>query len=147
MSNLNPSKESTAATSGQKVFSFMEKCMIKRFHPISIFIQTIGFAWLVYYLWLNNWKMALASLLITTGISFLVIQNVNIQMLSETVLGRLALLHLNLVNLLVQMIGTVLFLYGTWMHSTQQMLCGFSIILLGHLCGWSKFDSRFSLKK
>jgi hypothetical protein len=65
-----------------------------------------------------------------------------VRVLAQTVLGRLGLLHLEGSNLILQVAGLVVLLYGLWSHEVRMLLAGISVILLGHTQGWSRVDPR-----
>ena len=63
--------------------------------------------------------------------------------LSQTTMGKIALLHLNPANFIIQVGGLVVTYYGVWQHSGLTTLIGISAILVGHVFGWEKVDNRF----
>jgi hypothetical protein len=97
----------------------------------------------LYYLWAQNWSYALGAALLGRLLSYLAVADVNPQKMSETTLGKIALLHLNPVNMVVQILGLVVLGYGVWEHSVLYTLYGVSVILIGHVIGWGKVDERF----
>jgi hypothetical protein len=128
-------------------FNWLEKYALKRFHPRAIFIDAIGFIWFMYYFWNHNWQMALGAALIGRLLSQLSVMDTNAQRMSETALGKIALLHLHPINLISQLVGVVVLLFGVWQQSPELSLGGTSMILLGHTYGWSKVDPRFADEK
>jgi hypothetical protein len=128
-------------------FNWLEKYALKRFHPRAIFIDAIGLIWFMYYLWSHNWQMALGSALIGRLLSQLSVMDIDVQRMSETVLGKIALLHLHPINLITQLVGVIVLLFGFWQHSPELSLGGITMILLGHTYGWSKVDPRFADEK
>jgi hypothetical protein len=140
-------KSSPAPTVGEHDFSWAEVYALRRFHPRSIFIGTAGFIWFIYYLWNHDWRTALAVAVITRVIAFASVMSINTDLYGETLLGRIALLHLNPWNLIIQLGGTLAILYGVWEHSTELILGGLSAVFLGHIFGWSKVDPKLADRK
>lgn len=121
-------------------FSLAERLILRRFHPRSVFIDTVGLVWFTFYFWSHDWQAALAVAVITRLVAFLSVMNINTDLFAETVLGKVALLHLNPFNFIIQLTGTIILLVGLWDHTTEVILGGVSVILLGHVFGWAKVD-------
>ncbi len=127
-------------------FSWFQTYALRRFHPGSIFIDTVGLIWFTYYFWNHDWKAALGAAVVARAIAFVSVMNINTDLFAESVFGKIGLLHLNPLNLVIQLIGTVALLYGIWEHTTEIILGGLSVVLLGHVFGWSKVDARLTDK-
>jgi hypothetical protein len=125
-------------------FSWLERLVLRRFHPRSLSIDTVGVMWFIYYLWNHEWKSALAIVIAGRVFAYLSVMRIDTEAFAETTLGRIALLHLQPVNLLVQFVGALVGIYGIWQRSTEIILLGVSLILLGHIFGWSRVDDRMA---
>ncbi len=123
--------------------SKFESYSLKHFHPRSLFIDTASMIWSVYYLWENNWTLALGFPVLGRIIAYLATYEVDPEKMAQTTWGKIALLHLNPVNLVTQSIGLILFIYSVWEHSVVLILASISMILIGHLKGWRKVDKNF----
>jgi hypothetical protein len=123
--------------------SKFESYSLKHFHPRSLFIDATSMIWSVYYLWNNNWTLALGFAVLGRIIAYLATYEVDPEKMSQSTWGKIALLHLNPVNLVTQSVGLVLFIYSVWEHSVQLILGSVSLILIGHLKGWRKVDKNF----
>lgn len=132
----------TAPTIVEHDFSWPQRYVLRRFHPRSIFVDTVGLIWFTYYFWNHDWKMALSIAIVVRTIAIMSVMSINTDVFSESILGRIALLHLHPLNLAIQLLGTAALLYGVWEHSTEVILTGVSVILLGHIFGWSKVDAK-----
>ena len=99
-------------------FSWFKRYFIKRFHPRSIFVDVAAGIWFVYFLWHHDWMSAVAIVIIARIASMLLTMRVDADAFVETFLGKMALLHLNPANMIIQVLGLVITLYGVWMHST-----------------------------
>lgn len=132
----------------QKVnyYNWIENYALKRFHPTGIIFELIGLIWVIYYLWNQIWQWALAILILSKVISILAVIDVDPQKMSETMLGKLALLHLHPTNVFLQVVGAIVLFFGLYNHFVELILLGFTFILLGHLLGWPKVDSRLAKK-
>lgn len=102
--------------------------------------------WFTYTFWNHDWVAAIAVVLVTRVIALYSVINIDTEAFAQTTLGKVGLLHLNPVNLSVQLVGSLGLLYGLWEHSTEWILGGLSVVLLGHLFGWSQVDSRLGEK-
>lgn len=122
-----------------------QRYVVRRSHPASIFIEVAGLIWAFFYLWDRLWVEALMVAIFTRLVANVAVYRVSAEALSQTTLGKIALLHLHPVNILTQSVGLVGTLYGVWVHDTRAILAGISVILLGHLSGWSQVDKRFKI--
>lgn len=131
--------------SRSKQFSLFEKFILRKFYPRKIFFDAVGSIWAVYFLWNHEWQGALVVTVAASLLGILSVWNIDLEKMSETLLGKLALLHLNPFNLATQIIGVAMGVYGIWIHSTETILAAISIILIGHIFGWEKVDSRLKI--
>lgn len=124
-------------------FSTLERFMLRKFHPQKILLDAIGAMWAVYFLWNHDWVTALSISAFCGLIGVVAVWNLNFQRMSETTLGRLALLHLHPFNITVQTLALVPIVFGIWSHSVEFILAGMTLLLIGHLFGWSRYDAKF----
>ena len=122
-----------------------QRYILRRSHPASIFIEAIGYIWVIFYLWNQLVVEAILALLFSRLIANIIAFRADTDALAQTSLGRIAMLHLQPFNMLVQLLGVVGLAYGLWSHETRAILAGVSIMLLGHLVGWARVDNRFEL--
>ncbi len=134
------------ATESEQTLSALQTYALRRTHPRSIFIDMVGITWFTYFLWHHDWKSALGAVIISRTLALLFTMNINVDKFAETMLGKLAILHLNPINLIIQIGGVIILLPAIWQHSVEISLLGLSIVFLGHLAGWSKVDSRLADK-
>ena len=130
-----------ALTEGEK-FNALERYVLRRAHPFMLMFDIVGVMWSTYYLWLGEWRIALGIIIVERLICMSFLNTVNYRSMADTLLGRIALLHLHPVNLAIQGAGIVFTVWSIWMHSTQGILGGLTAIILGHAFGWSKVDDR-----
>lgn len=114
-------------------------------HPRCIFFRSVALIWLCYFLWQRDWATALFSTVLIYTVGMLSVRDINLEALRTTTLGKIALLHLHPGNMTIQLVGLVPAFYGLWSHSLEYFLSGLSVVFLGHIFGWDKVDSRFSL--
>lgn len=145
MNSLELTEQELKLVPKREVYSFMERFMLRKFHPRKIFFDMIGSMWAVYFLWNHEWQIALAALILFNAMGILSAWNVNFRHLAQTPLGKLGLLHSRPANFSVQFAGVIVAVYGIWYHSVEVILIALTAIFAGHLSGWSKFDSRFEL--
>lgn len=127
-------------------FSWLERMALKRLHPVSIFIDVVAWIWGVYLLAMHNWSAALTIIILARLAALIVVRGLDLQSMADTTLGKIALLHLHPVNMIMQIVGALALLWGVWIQMTVTILTGISLIFLGHVFGWSKVDSRYSLQ-
>ncbi len=120
----------------------VESYVVRNSHPISIYFQVIGSIWFAFYFWNHLWVEAILSYLASRAVGALAVSRLDVKMLAQTLLGRLGLLHLEGSNLVLQLAGLIVLLYGLWSHEVRMLLTGISVILLGHTQGWSRVDPR-----
>lgn len=53
------------ATTTDQDFNMAERLTLMLYHPTAIFIEMAGLVWSAYYFWNYDWKMALATFLMT----------------------------------------------------------------------------------
>ena len=121
--------------------TFLQELMLSRGHPRQIILHMVGGIWTVYFLWQHQWMWALACFAVSELISETLSTQTGAEMLAQTTLGKLMMLHANPVNFLVQAAGGVLLVYCIWMHLLTGIIAAISLILLGHFVGWSKVNS------
>lgn len=124
--------------------SATERLIVRRSHPRSLFINAVGGLWMIYFLARQDWVMALSVVVFFRALAYVSVWKCDPQLLAQTTLGKVALLHLHPVNLVVQVAGLIPMLYGVWQHNTELILGGLSLVLMGHLFGWSKLDRRLA---
>ena len=125
-------------------YSAFERYALKRSHPRSLFIDTVGLTWFTYFMWQHNWPLGVVALLLCRILSYLAVVDVNHEKMAQTMLGKIALLHLHPVNALTQTVGIVVVYYGVWQHFGEYILTGLSLVFLGHVFGWSQVSQNFA---
>lgn len=123
-----------------------QRYILRRSHPVSLYIETVGYIWAAFYLWNHLILEALLAVVFSRLIANVVAYRANTDALYNTTIGRIALLHIHPVNMTLQALGIVTFGFGLWNHETRVLLAGISLVLLGHLVGWVRVDRRFELQ-
>jgi len=124
----------------------LQKYILLRSHPRRIFLDVVALMWEVYFLWNQNWRAALGVFIVMNTVGLLATRRVNYQELARTTLGKVGLLHLQPMNLIVQLTGIVLSIYGLWWHETISILTGLSLIYAGHFYGWSRVHPALKMR-
>jgi hypothetical protein len=107
----------------------------------------IGALWVFYSLWYRQAEMAIGIWLLTSLLAFGAVSDIDPKAIEKSNLGKLALLHLEPINLLTQIIGYLVLAIGFWTHSVESTLSGLSLILGGHLYGWNQIYKKFASKE
>ena len=126
-STVSPDVKSAEALDG------IERYVIRHSHPISIYFEIVGLIWLVFFLWSHLWTEAVAVYLAARIVGLLAVYGADVRSLVQTVLGKIALLHLHGINFFVQRFGSAVALYGVWLHDVRMILTGVSLVFLGHI--------------
>lgn len=134
-----------ASDSASHDFSTLERMMLRRVHPVSIICDIVAVMWTVYFIWEHNWIAALASAIVGRAVAIAATWRLDFNEMAATVWGKIALLHLNPQNLLLQVAGGLIWIWGMWQHSTQIILSGLSLLAVGHIFGWSKVHKSLKL--
>ena len=124
-------------------FNGLERLVLRVVHPSFMVVYIIGGFWAILGLWRHDWLMVVGALVISRVIGFTLVRRVDIDAMAETILGRIALLHLNPLNLTLQVIGVFIAAFGVWQHRTETILGGLSLLTLGHGMGWSNVHPAF----
>lgn len=120
--------------------SYFEKEILHHAHPKQIIMRMVGAIWAFYFLWLHNWVWMLGVILVTEALGRFLSRGMNEEGMAQTTLGKIMLIHLHPVNLLVQIAGGAVLIYGFWMHSLIYILAATSVILIGHMWGWHRVN-------
>lgn len=119
-------------------FSLLERYALMRFHPRKIIFDVIGLIWGTYFLYLGMWQAAVVVLLIFVVLGFFLVLNTDLKGLSETIWGKIAILHVQPLNVAIKVLALIILVNGIYRHSVEHVLIGISLIFLGHFFGWSK---------
>jgi hypothetical protein len=117
--------------------TFLERVVLRRAHPRMVVFRLVGVIWATYFVWLNNWQAALVAVFAGGICGYLSVPQMDFKTMAESTLGKIALLHVQPLNLAVQVVGVFPLVYGLWFHDALTILVGISVIALGHLFGWS----------
>lgn len=124
----------------------LQKYVLLRAHPRRAFLDTIAVMWEAYFLWNKNWQAALGIFLVMNTIGIILGRKVNYEAMANTVLGKLALLHTQPMNLLLQLSGAAFLVYGLLLREGLTIMAGVSLILLGHFYGWSRVHPSLKMR-
>jgi len=127
----------------QDQFSLLERYALMRFHPRKIILDVIGVIWATYFLYVGIWQGAVVTIFIFVVLGLFMVRNANLKGLSETIWGRLAIMHVHPINVAIKIIAVIILIVGIWRHSVEHILIGISLIFLGHFFGWSKVHPVF----
>jgi hypothetical protein len=118
--------------------TYLELFMVRRGHPRQIILHLVGGIWAVYFLWQHNWMWALACFAVSELIAETLTALNDPVVMAQTTIGKIMLLHAHPVNFIVQAGGGLLFIYSVWVRSVLGIMAAASLLLLGHIAGWSK---------
>lgn len=124
----------------------LQKYVLLRSHPRKIFLDVAALMWEVYFLWNGNWQAALGIFIAMNTVGLLPVRKTNFEALAHTTLGKLALLHLQPMNLMIQLTGAVFVISGLLKRDGLTILTGATLIYAGHFYGWSKVHPAFKMR-
>lgn len=142
MSELNEYK----SNKNEVNFNFIQKYKLKKSHPIGIIFDAITAMWVTYCVWNYPWPWAIMIFTLGKIISFFAVIDVDVHEMSETYLGKVGLINIHPTNFSLQALGALISYFGLWLHSAEYFFAGLSILLIGHMIGWTKVNSRYSKK-
>jgi hypothetical protein len=125
--------------------NMFERYVMRRAHPASMFVEVVGLTWFTYFLALHLWREAILTVIVARMVGLFVVREANPDALAQTLIGKIALLHLDPVNMTVQLAGALWWGWGVWQGDVRQILAGTSVIFLGHLRGWGGVMKNFKL--
>lgn len=124
--------------------TFYQKLLVQHAHPTKLIFDTIAYTWAVYFLSRHELAPGLIVLFGVGSLGTALTAKTDKEALANTALGRFFLLSAHPINSFFQIIGYAIILFGAWHHHTAQILLGVTCILIGHLWGWSRIDSRLA---
>jgi hypothetical protein len=136
MATVTTKKDMLPVTTSTVKEGAFRRYIVKRAHPTALFLDTAALIWAIYFLWYHAWQMSLLILVVQRTFTWFLIQPVDSDQMSRTLLGKLALLHIHPFNLAIQTCGLIVTGWGIWLHETVPVLGGISLILIGHGFGW-----------
>ena len=129
----------------EHAFDILERYFLMRYHPRKIVFDVVGAIWGIYFLWMQNWLAALTIVLVMELGGLYFTRNIIPELMAQSTLGKIGLLHTHPYNLALNIIGMIPFVYGLWMHSIEMTLVGLSAIFMGHFFGWSTVNSKLRI--
>ena len=133
------------ATDIETDLALFDRYLLMRAHPRRIVFDIVGAIWATFFLWNNNLYSAILVFLVMSVLGIYFVRKIDPELMSQTTLGKMGLIHKNPINLILNVIGIIPTLYGLWMHDVILILTGLSMIILGHFFGWSKVNSKFRM--
>jgi len=126
--------------------NMIQKYALLRAHPRRIFLDSAALMWEVYFLWQGNWQVALGIFAVMNTVGLMAVRKTNFGSLAQTTWGKIALLHLNPMNLILQLTGAAMAVYGLLIQDTLTILSSITLILVGHFYGWSKVHTSLKMR-
>lgn len=142
---MHPSSLFEEVNSRESYLSLLDRYYLMSAHPRKIVFDIIGAIWGTYFLWNKNWQAALGIFLAMSAMGLFFTRNIDPELMSQTTIGKIGLLHKHPINFSLNFIGLFTFVYGLWMHSSETILIGSSVIVLGHFFGWSEVNAKLRM--
>lgn len=145
MGNVQIQTGGYAKPAAAQGLTLIERILIRGSHPVSMIFYLVSWTWGVFFFWNQQWPLALTVVLVGRIFGYLAVRHAHVDAMADTTLGKIAILHAHPFNLITQTIGAVVCLTGVWMHTTETILSGISVIALGHIVGWAKVHESLDL--
>lgn len=126
----------------EPAMTLLDRYFLMRFHPHKIVLDIVAAIWGTYFLWNKNWPLALLITVVLGGLGLFFTRNIDPELMAQTTLGRIGLLHKHPINFALNSIGAIALIYAIWSHNLEGILCSLSIIILGHFFGWSEVNAN-----
>lgn len=117
-------------------FSFMQRWALIYAHPRKVILNLVVAMWIIYFLWNRSWQPAVFAFLASGMLGIISAWYADIEALSKTTIGKVALMHLEPLNFLVQSVGIIAIVYGLWNHGIDYIMVGISIMALTVVLSW-----------
>ncbi len=126
-------------------FGKMERYFLTMAYPRKLVFNLIGLIWSIYFLWNQDWVSSLAVYVSFDVLGFYFSRKIDLELMSETTLGKIGLMHMHPINITFNVIGIVFLINGIWNHYFLTNLVGISLVILGHFFGWSKVHENLRI--
>ncbi|MDO9181288.1 MAG: hypothetical protein Q7U04_02715 [Bacteriovorax sp.] len=133
------------ASLGEEYLGILDRYFLMRLHPRKMVFDSVGAIWAGYFLWNNNWALALSTFLVLGALGLFFTRKIDPDLMIQTTLGKIGLLHAHPINLTLNSIGVITIINGLWTHSAEIILVGLSVTLFGHFFGWSDVNSKLRM--
>jgi len=120
--------------------NYWQKAAVRHAHPVTFIFNILALLWGGYFLWIHRWVLGLICFV---GISLVGLalgsldRSYLLQAKSQlNAFQKLLVYHSNPANLILHLMGLILYVLGTWRHSVILLLGAISFALLGHIFPW-----------
>lgn len=129
----------------ENYFNWLDRYFLIRSHPRKIIFSIVSTIWSTYFLWNGNWQIALSFFLLMEALGFFMTRKIDPELMAQTTIGKMGLLHSHPFNLVANIIGIIMIIYALWTHDGVSILIGLSIVFFGHFFGWSSVNSKLQI--
>jgi hypothetical protein len=116
-----------------KKMSLMQRVMVQHANPSKLAVDIIAMAVAAYFFWEQNLAWGLIALFGISIIGTIPVWGKDEEQLAETRLGKWMLIQARPVNLIVRGIGTVVIIYGIWLHSLLVIVLGCALLVVARV--------------
>lgn len=116
--------------------TFYRRAVDQATHPRYGVLYLVAIAWSGYFLWANEWALALSTVIAGKLIALASVWTADVRRWSDSAYGKLIRIHEHPANMALHWVGFAGLAYGLWRHEGLWILAGLSVAALGHLWGW-----------
>lgn len=117
-------------------YTTMQKLALQKANPINFLLHVIGIVGAIYFLWEQNWVLALVLVILFPGVGSLyawqVEKNKNVKM---TLFREVMIAHAHPVNAFFHGVMLILLVIGLWTHDWYFIGAAIVAVCFGHLFG------------
>lgn len=136
--NLKLTYENIMKTNINKIDALQNLYSTKRLNVYSITLDFLGFCLFIFYLWNNNFMLAIGFWVAIRLISFIVSLTSNSKFLYHpTHIGTDETTES--IFLLCKSVASLLLYYGVWVHTYEIIFMGINLLLIIYLISWIKY--------
>ena len=100
--------------------------------------------WGLHFVWERLWIQAVVAVFGFALLGTFLVRRVSEESLARTVLGKFFLAFVHPGNLVAQLCGYSILVFGVWARSSFYSLVGISLVLLAHAAAWKRVFSQLN---
>ena len=135
-----------ASSTVSRKMGMLDRMMVQHAYPPKAILDGIGLMWGLHFVWERLWLQAVIASFGFALIGTYLGRNVSSESLAQTLLGKLCLGFARPANLLTQLLGYSVLVFGLGLRSSFYCLIGISLILLAHAATWRHVFKHFRIE-
>lgn len=120
--------------------NFLERYAIRQSHPVTFILHVLSLLWGAYFLWSQELLLAVGGYVLGMGLGQVIAKSdrgfILVSKNRLNLFQQLIVYHVDIRNLLFQVLAFALYLIGFWIHDVLLILSSISCVLLGYIFPW-----------